>query len=69
MAGRLYNLGLPRNHFSRVIVDEAGQASEPETLAAFAYNLKSSGSLILAGDPQQLGNALIKVLPSDTGSA
>jgi hypothetical protein len=32
-------------------VDEAGQASEPETIASFAFLLKEKGLLVLAGDP------------------
>lgn len=30
--GLLYNMGFPRGHFTHVIVDEAGQATEPEVL-------------------------------------
>ena len=31
-AGILYALGLPVGHFSHVVIDEAGQATEPEAL-------------------------------------
>lgn len=30
--GILYTMGLPRGHFTHVIIDEAGQAMEPEIL-------------------------------------
>lgn len=41
--------------FDYLFVDEAGQATEPELLIPFTGLLKSSGKLILAGDPYQLG--------------
>lgn len=30
--GVLYQMGFPRGHFSHVLLDEAGQATEPEIL-------------------------------------
>lgn len=30
--GVLYQMGFPRGHFTHVVVDEAGQATEPEIL-------------------------------------
>ena len=51
--------------FSHVCVDEAGQATEPETLCAIAGALRPaaagsphSGRVVLAGDPKQLGPIL-----------
>ena len=55
MAGKLYNLGIPKGHFDLVIIDEAGQAMEPEAISSFAGILKSDdydGCLIIAGDPK-----------------
>jgi len=53
MAGKLFNLGMPRGHFDTVFIDEAGHAVEPEAVAAFsALHPKH---LVLAGDPKQLG--------------
>ena len=57
-AGKLYNRGIPRGHFDLVIIDEAGQALEPEAVAAFGALLSECpgvGQLVLAGDPKQLG--------------
>jgi hypothetical protein len=34
-----------------VIIDECGQALEPESLASFAGILKEDGRLVVAGDP------------------
>uniref|UniRef100_A0A7E4V1R7 RNA helicase n=1 Tax=Panagrellus redivivus TaxID=6233 RepID=A0A7E4V1R7_PANRE len=44
-----------KNHFSHIIVDEAGQATEPETLAPLLVLSGINTRLILAGDPKQLG--------------
>ena len=54
-AGALLNQGVPRGHFDVIVVDEAGQALEPECLAPAAGLLGSDGQLVLAGDPAQLG--------------
>ena len=36
MAAKLHHHGVPRGHFGAVLVDEAGNAFEPEVVAAFA---------------------------------
>ena len=46
------------NVFSYIIVDEAGQASEPDALIPFNLCSKMPGNetlVVLSGDPQQLG--------------
>ncbi|GMH88807.1 hypothetical protein TL16_g11266 [Triparma laevis f. inornata] len=54
-AGKMYNLGL-QNHFDHVFVDEAGHAIEPEAIGTISRTInKKSGSVVLAGDPKQLG--------------
>mmetsp|Transcript_2545 Transcript_2545/g.4761 ORF Transcript_2545/g.4761 Transcript_2545/m.4761 type:complete len:1100 (-) Transcript_2545:102-3401(-) len=58
-AGKLFNLGV-ENHFSHIIIDEAGHAIEPEILSCIAKIAKTESSLsppavVLAGDPKQLG--------------
>ncbi|EZA47489.1 hypothetical protein DMN91_005067 [Ooceraea biroi] len=53
--GILYNMGFPRGHFSHVLVDEAGQATEPEILIPLNFIHSDYGQVILAGDPMQLG--------------
>ena len=40
--------------FSYVFIDEAGIATEPQTLVGFVGNLDKNGLLVLAGDHKQL---------------
>lgn len=54
-AGTLYSLGLPPDHFTHGFLDEAGQATEPETLVVIGLVCLAGGSLVLGGDPMQLG--------------
>ncbi|XP_066992645.2 probable RNA helicase armi [Anabrus simplex] len=53
--GQLITMGFPRGHFTHVLVDEAGQATEPELLVPLSFLHTSSGQIVLAGDPLQLG--------------
>ncbi|XP_012278461.1 RNA helicase Mov10l1-like [Orussus abietinus] len=53
--GILHNMGFPRGHFSHILVDEAGQATEPEIMIPLSFVRSNYGSVILAGDPMQLG--------------
>lgn len=62
-SGKLVSAEFPRNHFTHIFVDEAGQSLEPECLIPVvglmsSWNPKRKGTgghLILAGDPLQLG--------------
>ncbi|GAA6038812.1 hypothetical protein JCM8097_002907 [Rhodosporidiobolus ruineniae] len=53
-ASILAGVGLARGHFSVIVVDEAGQAKEPETFLPISLAGPDT-SVILAGDPKQLG--------------
>ena len=44
-AGFLHSLGLPVGHFSHVIVDEAGQATEPEALLSATLLSNTTGQV------------------------
>lgn len=51
----LYAEGLRRGHFSHIFLDEAGQASEPDTMVPLSHLCKRGTVVVLAGDPCQLG--------------
>ncbi|CAI9108746.1 OLC1v1008426C1 [Oldenlandia corymbosa var. corymbosa] len=51
----LHAEGIRRGHFSHIFLDEAGQASEPETMVPIAHFCHANTVVTLAGDPQQLG--------------
>ena len=56
MAAKLVNQNVPRGHFDVVFIDEAGYATEPETISCFTGLLDgATGQVVLAGDPMQLG--------------
>jgi helicase MOV-10 len=56
LAAKLYNLGISKGFFSYVIIDECGNAFEPEVLACFVpFWVHYETQVILAGDPKQLG--------------
>ncbi|XP_054261036.1 putative helicase MOV-10 [Macrosteles quadrilineatus] len=70
-AGRIVTGGGGGN-FQYVYIDECGQACEPEALIAIAGVLTtkscaSTGQLVLAGDPQQLGPILSSQPAKDFG--
>ena len=52
-------VGVGADHFDCIVVDEAGQATEPEVLGAAAPLIGPETQLILAGDPQQLGPVIL----------
>ncbi|XP_054912271.1 RNA helicase Mov10l1 [Poeciliopsis prolifica] len=54
-AGMFHNIGIPEGHFTHVFLDEAGQATEPESLIPISLISERDGQIVLAGDPCQLG--------------
>ncbi|CAH9136634.1 unnamed protein product [Cuscuta epithymum] len=54
-AFNLYAEGIKRGHFSHIFLDEAAQASEPETMIPLAHFVGKETVSVLAGDPLQLG--------------
>lgn len=54
-ASLLYAEGVKRGHFTHIFLDEAGQASEPETMVPLSHLYGRDTVVVLAGDPKQLG--------------
>ena len=52
---QLYSQGLRQGHFGYIFLDEAGQASEPETMVPLMGICSRKSTVVLAGDPMQLG--------------
>lgn len=46
---------VPRGHFTHIFLDEAAQGTEPETMVPIANFANEETTVVLAGDPQQLG--------------
>lgn len=57
-AAILTGIGMPRGHFCRIFIDEAGQATEPEAFVSIKMLADSATNVILSGDPKQLGSVI-----------
>ncbi|KAL7635976.1 UNVERIFIED_CONTAM: hypothetical protein RMT77_013794 [Armadillidium vulgare] len=66
-SGLLYTARIKNGHFTHVIVDEAGQLTEPETLVALNFVNSESGQIVLAGDPKQLGPVVVSSIAKKFG--
>ncbi|KAI1789430.1 P-loop containing nucleoside triphosphate hydrolase protein [Ganoderma leucocontextum] len=62
-----HNIGIRQGHYSHIIVDEAGQASEPEVLTAIKAMAGANTIVILAGDPKQLGPVIRSSIARELG--
>lgn len=71
VAGRLGLANIDPWHFSHVFIDECGSATEPEALipivGIITEKKRMLGSIVLAGDPKQLGPILASKKASEMG--
>lgn len=65
--GSLVRMGFSAGHFTHLIVDEAGQATEPEIMIPLSLTDKTNGQIILAGDPMQLGPVVLSHVAKKLG--
>lgn len=65
--GVLYNMGFPHGFFTHIFIDEAGQTTEPELMVLMAFLSLQNGSVILSGDPLQLGPVVTSQLAAAYG--
>ncbi|XP_069562717.1 putative helicase mov-10-B.2 [Brachyistius frenatus] len=57
--GRLVSGGIPPGHYTYIFLDEAGQATETESIIPIAGLLRpQTCQVVLAGDPKQLGPSI-----------
>uniref|UniRef100_A0A914DIH5 DNA2/NAM7 helicase helicase domain-containing protein n=1 Tax=Acrobeloides nanus TaxID=290746 RepID=A0A914DIH5_9BILA len=59
---------MPRGHFSHIIIDEAGQATEYDTWIPLGGLVGPNTKVVLSGDPKQLAPVVMVNLSKDYGS-
>lgn len=52
--GTFFWMNLSKNHFTHVIIDEAGQCLEPEALIPISFINPNMGQVVLAGNKHKL---------------
>ncbi|XP_030386246.1 probable RNA helicase armi [Scaptodrosophila lebanonensis] len=65
--GNYLQMGFPPGHFSHVLIDEAGQCTEPETIIPIVLLPRNHGQVVLAGDPHQLQAIVINRYAAERG--
>ena len=59
-----------RDHFTHIFIDEAGHATEPETVIPLSGLIGDQVTqVVLAGDPKQLGPVIRSPLASKLGTS
>ncbi|XP_017780320.1 PREDICTED: probable RNA helicase armi [Nicrophorus vespilloides] len=65
--GVLNSMKFKPGHFTHCIIDEAGQATEPEAMIQLSLISVDEGQVILAGDPMQLGPIILSKYAQEFG--
>ncbi|KAG9044286.1 hypothetical protein FS837_008416 [Tulasnella sp. UAMH 9824] len=62
-------VGVEVGHFSHIFIDEAGQAMEPEIMVPIKTMADEKTTIVLSGDPKQLGPIIRSTVASHLGLA
>ncbi|EDW17931.2 probable RNA helicase armi [Drosophila mojavensis] len=65
--GNFIQMEFDPDHFTHVLIDEAGQCTEPETMVPIVLLAKERSQVILAGDPYQLQAIVTSRYSSEMG--
>ena len=60
-------IGMARGHFTHIFIDEAGQATVPETFVSIKTLADSNTNIVLSGDPKQLGRVIRSRIARELG--
>ncbi|KAI9508245.1 RNA helicase [Russula earlei] len=60
-------IGVERGHFSHVFIDEAAQATEPESMVVLKNTATIATRLIISGDPKQLRPIIHSAIANELG--
>ncbi|KAM8706537.1 hypothetical protein ACLKA7_010752 [Drosophila subpalustris] len=57
--GNFHQMDIPSGHFTHVLIDEAAQSVEPESVVPISLLTNNRSQVILAGDPHQLQGRVV----------
>ncbi|THH07554.1 hypothetical protein EW145_g3302 [Phellinidium pouzarii] len=67
IASVLLGIGIQRGHFTHIFIDEAGQATEPESMIPIRTMANDKTNVILSGDVKQLRPVVLSRVASELG--
>ncbi|KAK0452091.1 uncharacterized protein EV420DRAFT_691604 [Desarmillaria tabescens] len=66
-AAVFFNTGVQRGHFTHIFIDEAGRATEPEAMISVKTMADNKTTVVLSGDPKQLGPVIRSAIARNFG--